>query len=86
MQVTEVTATATVKATAAMVKLVVLSPGSTASSVILKDGGAGGAVRLTLVAASGTSSVPMNIPDGIPFTTDVHATLAGTGALAYVGY
>jgi hypothetical protein len=61
---------------------VVLTAGSDAASVIVKDG-TGGSARLTLKAAASTSVVWMaGDPEGVLFGTAIHATLSGTGPVA----
>lgn len=88
MQVTEQAATAgtTIKATKTKVKRVILTPAAAAALLVLKDGGAGGAVRLTLQAAANGQSIPIDFNDGLSFGTDVHVILTGAGALTYIGY
>lgn len=86
MQITEVTATGTVKSTKTKVRLYILTPVGAITTAVIRDGGAGGTVRMSLQAAANGQSVVVSVPDGQPFGTDVHATLAGAGGLLYVGY
>lgn len=88
MQLTEQAATAgnTIKASKTKVKKVILTPVAALATLVLKDGGAGGAVRLTLQAVAGGQSIPIDFDDGLSFGTDVHVILTGAGALAYIGY
>jgi hypothetical protein len=66
---------------------VVLSPAAAACSVEIRDG-LGGQVRLTLKAVASGASVPWAAGDrsGVPFSTAIHATVAGAGALVNVEY
>lgn len=75
-----VTATGNATAGEAYLKSLVLTGGSAASSVEVRDG-SGGAVLLTLKAAIDTT-VPWTSGDarGAFFGETVHLTLAGTGA------
>lgn len=59
---------------------VVLTGGSDAASVIVKDGSSG-ATRLTLKAAANTT-VSHRFVQGVLFTTGIHATFTGTGPVA----
>ena len=86
MELTRVTATGTVKTTGAIVKLVILIPAAAATTLVLRDGGAGGTVKLSLQAPISGQSVPVPMPDGVTFATDIHATLVGAAAEAFVGY
>lgn len=63
-----------------------LAGGSAASTVDIRDG-SGGAVRLTLKAAIGdTVSWTSGDKNGVLFSTAVHATVAGAGALVSFEY
>lgn len=68
-----------------VVTAVVLTAGADAASVVLRDGGAGGTVRLTLKAAA-NSSVPVIFPSGVVFGSGVHVTLTGTSPTVSVAY
>lgn len=71
-----VTSTGTVVSSGCTVLGVQFRAGATAGSVVLKDGGASGTARLTLYApASAAFASFVSLGDGIPFGTDVHATL-----------
>jgi len=83
---TEISATGTFKATPTMVKSVTLTAAAAAATLVLRDGGAGGTVRLTLGAAIGTSVTAGYILDPLAFGTDVHATIGGAAAVADIGY
>lgn len=83
----QVSATGDVATGPRVLHSVVLSPAAAACSVEVRDG-ASGAIRLTLKAAANADSVPWAAADrsGIPFTSAIHATLAGAGALASFEY
>ena len=54
-----------------------ISNGAAAGSVVLKDGGASGTTKLTVqTPASATTSEYIDLKGGIPFGTDVHATIS----------
>lgn len=66
----------------AVLHSVVLTGGSDAASLLVKDG-SGGATRLTLKAAASTTIVwTCGDPCGVYFGTAIHATLSGTGPVA----
>jgi hypothetical protein len=58
----------------------VLTPAAAACTAVLREGGAGGAVVLTLAAIANGPSVPFPVPMVI---RDPHLTLTGAGALFY---
>lgn len=63
---------------------VVLTAGSDAASLVVKDGSSG-TTRLTLKAAANTS-VGHTFAKGVLFTTGIHGTLTGTGPVADFEY
>ena len=67
-----------------------LKGGSTASSVLFKNGGTGGtemwSAFIKLQTVAGDDSVEMTFPTPIEFKDSLHATLAGTNAVLYVAY
>jgi len=69
---------------------VTLRSGTTASSILLRNGGSSGTVlwglSLASTAAAGDTTTSVTFPYPIIFSTDIYATLTGTGALAYVAY
>lgn len=80
-----VAATGTLVATPARLKSLVLNHGVTGGSIILKDGGSGGTVELTIItpAAVGSMTIPIG-GAGQDFGTDIHATLDDvTGLTAF---
>lgn len=78
----EIAATGTALAQAARLRGVYIQPG-TGGAITLRDGGAGGAVKLPLTAGAVDHGVYIPLPDGgIQFDTDIHATLViGVGAI-----
>jgi hypothetical protein len=75
---------APVVATPAYLVSATLTPGSTNSSLLLKNGGAGGTTLVDLKSVANGPTVSWNC-GGYPifFTTDIDATLAGTAASYY---
>lgn len=73
----KVTATGTVLATQrARVKSLYIVPGGLAGSVVLRDGGAGGSIRIDVDTTANGQAFNHPIPgNGTLFETDVHATL-----------
>lgn len=63
---------------------VVLTAGSDAASLVVKDG-SGGTTRLTLKAAANTSA-SHTFAKGVLFTSGIHGTLTGTGPVADFEY
>lgn len=64
-------------------------PGATAGSLVFRNGGASGPVRMTLnTVASATDALYMELPsDGLLFSADVHITLTNVTSvtLFYTG-
>lgn len=79
----EVSATGNVTTTVpAYLHSVVLTAGSDAATLLVKDG-SGGATRLTLKAAANTSATwTSGEKCGVLFGSAIHATLTGTGPVA----
>lgn len=75
----------------AVVRAVTLCSGTTDSSILIENGGSGGAEmwRMTVngTTAAGEVSYHQSFPGtGIVCTTDAYGTLAGTGAVASILY
>lgn len=68
----------------------VLKGGTTASSIVLNNGGSGGTVLwedfIKAQTAAGDDGIKMFFDPPIVFSTDIYATLAGTGATACIAY
>jgi hypothetical protein len=86
-QVTPLAASAPVVATPGYLISATLTPGTTASTLLLKNGGAGGTLLLGLGNVANGASVTWNC-GGYPifFATDIDATLTGTAASAFVTF
>lgn len=78
-------ASGAVKATAGYVYSVVLTGGSDAASVTLKDGGSSGDAKMVLKAAAG-ATVVYNFTRGLTFATGIYATITGTTPDVTIGY
>lgn len=81
---TQVTATGdVVTAVPAYLRSVVLTPAAAVSTLEVRDG-SGGVVRLKLqAAANGNSAVwRAGSKQGVQFSSSIHATLSGAGAVA----
>ena len=65
------------------VKAVYMIPGSSAGSVIFKDGGSGGTTVMTLnTVASVTQPTYLILPgEGVLFSTNVHGTVANVSSV-----
>lgn len=79
------TATGTLVSAPARLLGVYMSFVAGAGDVVFRDGGAGGAVLLTLTTpqAVGSSYVPV-AGGGLQFTTDVHVTIAGADSVTAI--
>ena len=61
----------------ARVRGMVIEPGASAGSVVLKDGGSSGTTIMTLNTLAGGETFNVLIPaEGVLFKTDVYATLS----------
>ncbi len=79
---TRLIATGTVFGGRARVKGIYLVPGVAAGTVVIRDGGASGAVVATIDSTAGGNASYIKIPeDGLLCTVDAHATLSGTAAV-----
>jgi hypothetical protein len=69
------------------VRGIVVVPGTSAGSVVLKDGGSSGTTILTIPTIANGEPFNMLIPDqGILFKTSAYATLSGTATGVTVFY
>lgn len=82
-----VAATATAFSGRTRLKGVVVTPGSAAGTVVIRDGGASGSVIFsTATTAAGT---PFNVVipgEGVLCLTDIHVTVSGAATTAVVFY
>ena len=59
-----------------------IKPGGTAGEIVLRDGGSGGTVLLTLNITTNTAVIATLLPgNGIRFNTDIHVTLPASAAV-----
>ena len=64
------------------VKSLVITPTSTAGSVVLKDGGASGVSRITINTTTSTVPFTVFIPgEGVVFDNNVYGTLTNVAAI-----
>jgi hypothetical protein len=79
-QVATATATGTLVAVPCTLHSIVMEGAATAGTVVVRDGGAGGAVKLTLATAAGAGAeVQLDVPaEGLVFATDAHVTISTT--------
>jgi hypothetical protein len=82
----ELTASTQVTTVSCTVFAVVLNPGSTASTIYLRNGASGGTLFWRLDGAANSSSICISFPNGLKFSDKLYATLTGTGVTAYVLY
>ena len=62
----------------------VVEPGASAGSVVLKNGGSGGTTVLTINTSAGGATFNVVIPgEGVLFTTDAYATLTNAKVTAF---
>jgi len=82
-----VTATGTLVGKPCRLRGIRWSGGSADGTLILRDGGASGATRLTIdVATTFEGSLMIPEPDGIRFETDIHLTIGTNVATAVTGF
>lgn len=79
-------ASATVFDQRTRVRGLVIEPGGSAGSVVLKDGGSGGTSVMTFNTVANGETFTVVIPsDGVLFLTDVYATLTNTKVTVFYG-
>ena len=82
-----VSATATVFSGRTRLKGVLVTPGSTAGTVVIRDGGGSGTtIFSTTTLASGTPFSLLIPGEGVLCVTDLHVTISGTATTAVVYY
>jgi hypothetical protein len=80
-----ITATGTAVSGPARVKGIWYRGTAAAQSVVLRDGGGGGAVKLTLDGLAVADVRYLELPEGgMVFATDVHATLTNVDSLTVI--
>jgi hypothetical protein len=68
------------------VRGLVITPGASAGSVILKDGGSGGTTIMTIDTVAQGETFNVIIPgEGVLFSTNVYATLSNATATVFYG-
>jgi hypothetical protein len=68
------------------VRGMVIEPGASAGSVILKDGGSSGTTIMTINTLAGGETFNVIIPaDGVLFATSVYATLSNAKVTVFYG-
>jgi hypothetical protein len=68
----------------ARLRSLVIEPGASAGSVIMKDGGASGTTVMTLNTTANGETFNILIPaEGVLFATDIYATLSNTKVTAF---
>jgi hypothetical protein len=68
----------------ARLRSLVIEPGASAGSVIMKDGGASGTTVMTLNTTANGETFNILIPaEGVLFSTDIYATLSNTKVTAF---
>lgn len=68
------------------VKGMVVTPGASAGSVVLKDGGSGGTTVMTINTIAGGETFNVIIPgEGVLFSTDAYATLSNATVTVFYG-
>jgi hypothetical protein len=68
------------------VKGIIISPGTSAGSVVLKDGGASGTTVISITTVANGETFNAIIPgEGVLFSTDVYATLTNASVTVFYG-
>ena len=68
------------------VRGMIIEPGGSVGSVVLKDGGSGGTTVMTINTLAGGETFNASIPgEGVLFTTDVYATLTNAKVTVFYG-
>jgi len=68
------------------VRGILVVPGGSAGSVVLKDGGSGGTTKITLTTLASGTPFNVNIPaNGVLFETDVYATISNAAVTVFYG-
>lgn len=68
------------------VRGLIVEPGASAGSVVLKDGGSGGTTKFTINTLAGGETFNALIPaNGVLFATDVYAALTNAKVTVFYG-
>lgn len=84
--VADVSVSGTASAARTRVRGLLVSPGASAGSVVLKDGGASGTTKMTIPTVANGEPFSVVIPaDGVLFQTDVYVAVSNSTALVFYG-
>ena len=82
----DVSATGTIYAARTRVRGMLVSPSSSAGSIILKDGGSSGTTIMTVPTVANGEPFSVIIPaNGVLFETDVYATVSNATGIVFYG-
>ena len=86
IQVAQVDATGTAYGARTRVRGLLVSPGASAGSVVLKDGGSGGTSMMSIPTAANGEPFSVVIPaDGVLFESNVYVAVTNATALVFYG-
>ena len=86
VQAVSLAASGAVTDTRTRVRGLVIEPGASAGSLILKDGGSGGTTKFTINTPAAGQPFSVLIPgEGVLFTTDAYATLSNAKVTVFYG-
>jgi hypothetical protein len=83
-RIEQISATGDVTTTATHLRAVTLTAAAAEATLVLRSGGSGGDVRLTLKVAAETTLVVPDLHDAL--VSGLHATLTGAAAVATIVY
>ena len=86
VKATSVAASGTVYGNRTRVRGMLVEPGASAGSVVMKDGGASGTTVMTINTVANGEPFSVVIPaDGVVFATDAYATLTNAKVTVFYG-
>lgn len=86
IQTAVVSVTGTAYASRTRVRGLLVIPGGSAGSVVLRDGGGSGTIKFSIATAANGEPFSVVIPaNGVIFNTDVHATLSNAAVTVMYG-
>ena len=86
VKVAYVSATGTVFAGRTRLRSILVIPGASAGSVVIRDGGASGTTMFNIATAAAGTPFNVLLPgEGVLFATDIHATLTNATINACYG-
>lgn len=84
--VTSLAASGSVFGDRTRVRGITITPGASAGSLVLKNGGSGGTTVMTINTIAGGNSFNILIPaEGVLFTTNVYATISNCSVTVFYG-